>query len=475
MSDNPSRSMPLELVRDDDAPLTAQEKKLLQRCETMVAEGKEKVATGFVEIAEAFHQIREQRLYRETHRSFAAYFHEKWGYGRAHANRLADDGQMIADLSPQGDILQAMTSDAHFRPLSSLQEKEQRIQVIHLAQQWLAWKQEPTVPPALIRSARAFAFPPQDASPPDDESQALVRKFTAIVEEERKKLPGGTSKEVRGFLNRIVDRVSELDRPRSSTGIAWTEATWNPLQGCAHVSAGCDRCYAAKFVATRAADLYPGLAVGKTGSDGVKRYRFTNKIVLLPEDLGQPLQDRTPKRFFVNSMSDLFHAKVPDDFIEAVFKVMEKAHWHQYQVLTKRPERMADFSRNYFKRREPPPHIWLGTSVENQEAFDLRIGHLRKTKAAVRWLSCEPLLGSVRFDSPEGIGWVVVGGESDSNRPMEKVWATSIRDQCAKAKIPYFFKQWGSYDEEGNGPRKESHDPPPMLDGKIHHEYPGIQ
>jgi protein gp37 len=466
--------MPLELVRDDDAPLTAQEKKLLQRCETMVAEGKEKVATGFVEMAEAFYQIREQRLYRETHPTFAAYFQQRWGYKRTNAKRIADDGEMIARLAPRGAILEKMTSDAHFRPLAHLADGEQDT-IVEVAEQWLRWKDGDTVAPSLIRSARLFTLPPGGPSPPDEKTQALVRQFTAIVEDERKKLPAGTPKEVRAFLTRIVDRVSELDRPRSSTGIAWTEATWNPLQGCAHVSAGCDRCYAAKLIATRMADLYPGLAVGKAGSDGVKRYRFTNKIVLLPEDLGQPLQDRTPKRFFVNSMSDLFHSKVPDDFIEAVFKVMEKAHWHQYQVLTKRPERMADFSRAYFKRREPPPHIWLGTSVENQEAFDERIGHLCKTKAAVRWLSCEPLLGPIRFDSPEGIGWVVVGGESDSNRPMEKGWATSLRDQCAKAKIPYFFKQWGSYDEEGNGPRKESHDSPPMLDGKIHHEYPGIQ
>jgi protein gp37 len=172
-------------------------------------------------------------------------------------------------------------------------------------------------------------------------------------------------------------------------------------------------------------------------------------------------------------MSDLFHKNVPEDFVEAVFKVMEKAHWHQFQVLTKRPERMAEFSRNYFKRREPPPHIWLGTSTENQEAFNQRIGHLRKTKAAVRWLSCEPLVGPIRFDSPDGIDWVVVGGESDSDRRMEKQWATSLRDQCGRAKIPYFFKQWGSYDEDGNGPQREIHDPPPSLEGKIHHEFPG--
>lgn len=302
-------------------------------------------------------------------------------------------------------------------------------------------------------------------------TQALVNEFTAIVEDVTRKVPAGAPEEIHKLFGQIAARASALGKPRSSTGIAWTSATWNPLQGCAHVSAGCDRCYAAKLIATRMADLYPGLATGKPGANGV-RYRFNNKIVLLPEDLGQPLQDRTPRRYFVNSMSDLFHKNVPDDFIEAVFQVMEKAHWHVFQVLTKRPERMASFSQKYLKHKEPSSNIWLGTSAENQEAFDKRIPHLRKTKAAVRWLSCEPLLGPIRFDAADAIDWVVVGGESDSGRRMEKPWATQLRDQCAESGIPYFFKQWGSFDEEGNGPQKESHDPPPNLDGKIHHAFP---
>ena len=196
---------------------------------------------------------------------------------------------------------------------------------------------------------------------------------------------------------------------------------------------------------------------------------------LLPEDLGQPLHDLTPKRYFVNSMSDLFHTEVPDDFIGAVFEVMKKAHWHQFQVLTKRPKRMAEFTTRYFETEEPPQNIWLGTSTENQDAFRTRIPWLRKTRAAVRWLSCEPLLGPIKFDSADGIDWVVAGGESDSGRQMVAGWATGLRDQCAKAQIPFFFKQWGSFDEAGHGPKREKHDKltPPTLAGVIHNAYPG--
>ncbi|MCE9610346.1 MAG: phage Gp37/Gp68 family protein [Chthoniobacter sp.] len=412
-------------------PLSAQERKALARCEQIIDAAVAKVTSGFREMAEAFYEIREHRLYRETSRSFAAYFRERLAYGRSHANRIADAGGMIHDLSPRGDILEVMTTEAHFRPLASLNVDE-RQEVIDLAATWRTWHPEPTVEPALLRSAKVFLHPPEGPGEPDDERKQLVGRFSEIVDEVERDLPAGTAKEIRKLFDRIKKKSAVLAGPRSSTGIRWTEATWNPLQGCARVSTGCDRCYAAKLIATRMADMYPGLAKVKTAKDGTKSYFFANKIVLLPKDLGQPLQDRVPKRFFVNSMSDLFHNQVPDDFIKAVFEVMKKAHWHHFQVLTKRPKRMTEFTTKYFTKETPPPNIWLGTSTENQEAFDERIGWLRKTRAAVRWLSCEPLVGPIRFDSAEGIDWVVVGGESDSHRCMEKQWATDLRDQCRK-------------------------------------------
>jgi len=457
----------------DEPPLSRAEVTSLHRYEEIIDRSVRAVQESFTEMALAFFQIREQRLYRATHASFAAYFRAKWAYGRSHSNRIADAGMILDRLSPQGGIVKSMTSEAHFRPLLSLDEPDQEA-VLSLAEQWSQWRRDAPVEPALLRSARSFVKPPIEPSAPDESQQGMLRQIAAIVDDAQGQLPKGTSAEIQKVFGQMKKKVAALAKPRSSTGIAWTSATWNPLQGCARVSPGCDRCYAAKLIATRMADMYPGLASIKTGKDGTKSYFFLNKIILLPEDLGQPLQDRSPKRYFVNSMSDLFHQKVPDDFIAAVFEVMKKAHWHQFQVLTKRPERMAAFTSEYFKKEEPPANVWLGTSTENQAAFDERIPWLRKTIAAVRWLSCEPLLGPIVFDSPRQIDWVVVGGESDSHRKMEKAWATSLRDQCRKAKIPFFFKQWGSFDESGHGPAKEKHDKltPPPIDGEIHNAYP---
>ena len=471
-----AKSVLLELVPPEDAPLTPQERKALSRYETMVAEGKEKFETGFKEIAEAFHQIRDQRLYRETHHSFAAYFNDKWGYGRSYASEIADDGEIIKRMSARADTLPLLTSPAHFRPIVHLEEKKQD-EIMDVVEKWMKWKSEKTITPALIKSAKAFISPAGKPHPPNAVQQKLVKRFEEIVKETKGKLPPGTSPSIRKLFDQLKTKAVALGGPRSSTGISWADHTWNPLQGCTRVSAGCDRCYAAKKIATRMADMYPGLATWKKGADGRKQYLFNGKIVLLPEQLGEPLLDLTPRRYFVNSMSDLFHKDVPDDFIEAVFQVMEKADWHVFQVLTKRPERQAEFTHKYFRDRKPPPNIWLGTTTEDQDSFDKRIPHLRDTRAAVRWLSCEPLLGPIKLDSPAKIDWVVVGGESDSLRPMKKEWATSLRGQCKKARIAFHFKQWGSFDEEGKGPKREKHDPlvPATLDGVIHNAYPRVK
>ena len=422
-SREPAKSGELVVVPQtgDPEPMTAKERKALDACERTIEAAAQKATEGFLEMATAFHEIREQRLYRESSPTFATYFNQRWEFGRSHANRIADAGKMLSKMSPRGDILKLMTSEAHFRPLAKLDDAE-RNDTLALAEKWLSWRSRTAVPPALIRSAKAVLYPPEAPTPRDDRHDELIAEFLEMVSDTKAQLPDGTTRDIRKLFGQLQTKIEALRGPRSSTGIAWTEATWNPLQGCARVSAGCDRCYAAKLIATRMADLYPGLARVKVAKDGTKSYAFLNKIVLLPEDLGQPLHDLTSKRFFVNSMSDLFHKNVPDDFIAAVFDVMKKAHWHQFQVLTKRPERMADFTTQYFKDEEPPQNIWLGTSTENQDAFDERIPWLRKTKAAVRWLSCEPLLGPITFDSAKEIDWVVAGGESDSDRKMEKAW-----------------------------------------------------
>ena len=288
--------------------------------------------------------------------------------------------------------------------------------------------------------------------------------------------------------------------------IEWTEETWNPVTGCTKVSPGCKHCYAERF-----SERFRGVPGHpyETGFD----------LTLRPERLAQPLKWKRPRRVFVNSMSDLFHEDVPDEFIDRVFAVMAMAHRHTFQVLTKRAERMRDYCSSpatvgrivtdslelldgidashhhaHFAaikdglRGIRLPNVWLGVSVEDQKRADERIPLLLDTPAAVRWVSAEPLLGPINFDSTHesdpcssnflsgidgeriydgkkcALDWIVVGGESGSStRPMEPDWARFIRDQCQSAGVPFFFKQWGGRTPKANGN---------TLDGEQWQEYP---
>lgn len=213
--------------------------------------------------------------------------------------------------------------------------------------------------------------------------------------------------------------------------IEWTDATWNPVTGCTKVSPGCAHCYAETF-----AERFRGVPGHP--------YERGFDLQLRPERLQAPLTWKRPSLVFVNSMSDLFHEDVPFDFVSAVFETMERADWHTFQILTKRPERAATLSADL----PWPRNVWLGTSVENQR-WTTRIDDLRRTGAHVRFLSCEPLLGPLRLDLT-GIHWVIVGGESGPKaRPMKSAWAEAIRDQCQEQDVPFFFKQWGAHNEEG--------------------------
>lgn len=221
--------------------------------------------------------------------------------------------------------------------------------------------------------------------------------------------------------------------------IEWTDATWNPVRGCTKISPGCARCYAETF-----AERFRGVP-GHPYEQGFD-------IRLVPEKLTQPLHWQTPKMIFVNSMSDLFHASVPDVYIEAAVRVMLKANWHTYQVLTKRSERMRDLLNGRLGFAAEQPHIWWGVSVENRKHGFPRIDHLRAATAAVRFLSVEPLLEDLGELNLAGIGWVIVGGESGAGaRQLQPDWVQGIRRQCRQAKVPFFFKQWGGVRKKENG------------------------
>lgn len=295
------------------------------------------------------------------------------------------------------------------------------------------------------------------------------------------------------------------------TGIEWTDATWNPLRGCSRVSEGCRHCYA-ETVAAR----FSGPGLPYEGLIHPKTRGWNGKIKLVPEALDQPLRWKRPRRIFVNSMSDLFHEAVPDDFIDSVFAVMALTPQHTFQVLTKRPERMLAYLSDEWRSalvegaaqalyaartgedpsmwlavHLPLPNVWLGVSVEDQATADERIPLLLQCPAAVRWISAEPLLGHVdlgRFlwsitPDPRGfvpgavhqandrglLHWVVAGGESGHGaRPMHPDWARSLRDQCAAAGVPFLFKQWGEW-IDGDQPEAARY----VATDETSHDWPG--
>jgi len=232
----------------------------------------------------------------------------------------------------------------------------------------------------------------------------------------------------------------------NSSHIEWTDATWNPVTGCSKVSPGCKFCYAERLA-------------HRLQAMGQKNYKNGFEVTLQPHMLEHPLHWRKPRRVFVNSMSDLFHDEVPTTYIEQVFGIMRRAHWHQFQVLTKRSERLLELNRVL----QWQPQIWMGVSVENEDYLG-RVDHLRRTGAAIKFLSIEPLLGPLHNLALRGIDWVIVGGESGPHaRPLDPAWVQELRDRCSAAQVPFFFKQWGGVFKSRTGR---------ILDGRKWDEMP---
>lgn len=238
------------------------------------------------------------------------------------------------------------------------------------------------------------------------------------------------------------------------SSIEWTDATWNPVRGCTKISPGCKHCYAETF-----AERFRGVP------DHPYEQGFDLRLV--PEKLLDPLTWARPRMVFVNSMSDLFQEGVEDEYIRSVFEVMAQADWHIYQVLTKRAPRLRDITKRFPSSLVEPRHIWLGVSVEDRKYGLPRIDQLRDSSASVRFLSVEPLLEDLGQLDLRGIDWVIVGGESGPGaRPMQREWVVSIRDQCADANVPFFFKQWGGIQKKLRGRQ---------LDGDFHDGFPEVE
>jgi protein gp37 len=233
--------------------------------------------------------------------------------------------------------------------------------------------------------------------------------------------------------------------------IEWTDATWNPVRGCSKVSPGCLHCYAETF-----AERFRGVPGHP--------FEFGFDLRIVPEKLGDPIRWSKPKKIFVNSMSDLFHEGVPDEYIENICRVMLAANWHTYQILTKRADRMATMLQGKLRKAAKAAHIWWGVSVENRRYGLPRIVKLRSAKPTVAFLSIEPLLEDLGVFDLRDIQWVIVGGESGPGaRPMLREWVRTIRDQCKQAEVPFFFKQWGGVRKSETGRQ---------LDGRTYDEYP---
>ena len=232
------------------------------------------------------------------------------------------------------------------------------------------------------------------------------------------------------------------------SSIEWTDATWNPVTGCSKISTGCKHCYAERMAK-------------RLQAMGQANYAAGFAVTMHDHTLEAPLRWRAPRNIFVNSMSDLFHEHVPETFIQRVFATMQSASWHRFQVLTKRAGRLAQLS----KRLSWPSNVWMGVTVETAK-YASRMDHLRKTDAALKFLSLEPLVEPLPHLDLKGIGWVILGGESGPGaRPIEEAWVLDIRDQCVAAKVPFFFKQWGGVRKKAAGR---------MLEGRTWDQMPPI-
>jgi protein gp37 len=228
--------------------------------------------------------------------------------------------------------------------------------------------------------------------------------------------------------------------------IEWTDATWNPVTGCTKVSAGCAHCYAERMA-------------HRLQAMGQANYKDGFELTLQPHMLDIPLGWKSAKRIFVNSMSDLFHPDVPIDYIHRVFDVMSRAHWHQYQILTKRSERLREVAHSL----PWPKQVWMGVTVESAK-YRRRIDDLRTVPASTRFLSLEPLLSALPDLDLSGVDWVIVGGESGPGaRPMNAAWVHEIKDQCLEQQVPFFFKQWGGVNKKRTGRE---------LEGRVWNEFP---
>ena len=443
----------------DEGVLTKAEEDELKTLKAAIQNARTEAEKNFQDMASACHEIFEKRLYRGAG-TFAQYFRKEFGWERAHAYRIIQCGRLIA--AQRSAILADCTSQAHFRPLLATRDDTKVSQVLGQIEAWRKQLPELQISPKVVESAAQFIDPPTPSPWKGRrlDATAVLGCVTEALKHTATKSPATVIKQLHTEIHKMA-----FGRVRVN-GIEWSDRSWNPVHGCDWKSKGCDFCYAATLLGTRLAGRFPGL-VDKKGAT----YRFNGTVRIDVAALSEPLEVRIPSKIFVNSLSDLFHASVPDWFLDACFHVMEQATWHEFQILTKRPERMAKYTNSRYKDKSPPPHLWLGATMEDQSSHDLRMPYLQSVKTAIRWVSVEPLLGPLKLDT-NGLHWVVVGGESGSTRETKKAWVDALQKQCTAKSIPFFFKQWEYRLEDGTLASRAKGDEYKLLGGNFQQAFP---
>ena len=459
------------------------EKKILRAKDKISETGKDCSESLFT-ISEAIFQIHKDRLYKKSFKSFEAYCKERFGYQRAHANRLKETGRLILekDTSPFRDVLSLIETESVTRPLTSLDQNQQEL-VLALLRQWLSFKQEQQLSPLLVKSAIQYANYTPDAPAKTSKTSRLITQFREVVEEAQALLSDEAKAQAAPAFDLLESFLALMSDSRATDVAKMKGVDWNLSIGCSIGVENTLNPHAAKLLTRTLGSKFKGVSRERKGLSLKKKnssFEFTGKIILLPERMCEAFESAAAQRFRVSPLSDLFDPEIPDEFIKSVFSTMERTPHHVFQLVTQFAERMKLFTQERYKQRQPSENIWLGTFSTNQTGFDQDKQFLLESHSAVRWICVRPAKDNVRLGDLAGIDWLFLEGVTGSGVKLDKARVLEVRDQCEKDKVKFFFESWGDYGEDGKLLResrkhKEHQEAPPTVDGKSYQEYPALK
>jgi protein gp37 len=459
------------------------EKKILRAKDKISETGKE-CSDSLFTISEAIFQIHKDRLYKNSFKSFEAYCKERFGYQRAHANRLKETGRLIVekDTSPFGDVLSLIKTGSLSRPLTSLDQDQQEL-VLALLRQWLSFKQEQQLSPLLVKSAIQYANYTADEAAKPSKTSRLISQFQLVVEEAQALLSGEAKAQAAPSFDLLDSFMASFSNSRRVDVDKMRVFEWHLSKGCSIGFQNTLNPHAARLLARTLGSKFRGVAREKKSISAKKKnssFEFTGKIILLPERMCEAFESVPAQRFRVSPLSDLFDPQIPDEFIESVFSTMERSPHHVFQLATQFAERMKLFTQERYKQRQPSENIWLGIFSTSQTSFDQDKQFLLEAHSAVRWICVRPAKDNVPPGDLAGIDWLVLEGVTGSGVRLDRAGVLELRDQCEKDKVKFFFESWGDYGEDGK-PLRESkknnsdQEKAPTVDGKSHQEYPALK